>query len=155
MSQPAVKVRRPTQEDIEILAANLRDQDLAECQAAGHTDMLKVIANGVAMSTMCWAAFVDGRLACIFGVAPHGSMLSERGIPWLLGTSEIKKHRRVFVRLSRPYIDEMLRAYPYLFNAVHARNTVAMRWLKHMGFKLYAAVQVEGGEMFHPFELRA
>jgi hypothetical protein len=155
MSQPAVKVRRPTPEDIEILAANLRDQDLAECQAAGHTDMLEVIANGVAMSTMCWAAFVDGRLACIFGVAPYGSMLSERGVPWLLGTREIKTHRRVFMRLSRPYIAEMLSAYPYLFNAVHARNTVAMRWLKHMGFKLHAAVQVESGEMFHPFELRA
>ena len=132
----------------------MREQDVAECLAAGVTDLRAAVATGVKRSARCWAAFVDGELACIFGVAPMGTMLNPVGVPWLLGTDLIPKHRRIFARLSRPYIAQMLAAFPHLTNAVHAKNTVAVRWLKAMGFELQPAhAHPATGEPFHVFTM--
>lgn len=151
---PVVEMRQPTPEDIDELAANLRDQDVAECHAGGHYDLRAVIADGVRRSTHCWAATIDGKLAAIVGVAPMGSMLDSRGVPWLLGTPLIPKHRRILTKVSRAYIPVMLAAYPHLANTVHADNTVAVTWLKHMGFTVHDALPLgPRGELFHPFEM--
>lgn len=153
MSQPAVEFRRPAPADAITLAATMRAQDVAEVHATGRTDLLAVIEEGIARSTMCWAAYVDGELAAIFGCAPFGSMLDPRGVPWLLGTDLIPRHRRIFVRESRPYIARMLAAYPSLINAVHAENTVAVAWLRRMGFHLEPATPIHTGAMFHVFTM--
>lgn len=82
-------------------------------------------------------------------------MLDPRGLPWLLGTDAVPANRRALVRLTGPYIRRMLGLFPHLVNAVHARNTHAVRWLKRAGFTMHPAVEVAGGEMFHPFEMKA
>lgn len=143
-----------TPADIDELAANLRAQDLAECRAAGVQDVRAVIADGVANSLLCWTAKVDGQVACIFAVRPL-TFLGETGIPWMLGTPLVAAHARVFIKNSRPYIAQMLRAYPHLMNYVHAPNRQAIAWLKRMGFAIGPIVQAETGEMFHLFEMRA
>lgn len=150
---PQALFSKPTADDVQHLAANMRAQDVAEVRAAGHTNMLAVIEDGIRRSTMCWAAFVDGELACIFGCAPFGSMLDPRGVPWLLGTDLIPQHRRIFVRESRPYIAAMLAAYPSLINAVHAENTVAVAWLRKVGFHLEPAAPIHTGAVFHVFTM--
>lgn len=131
----------------------MRAQDVAEVRAAGHTDMHAVIASSIARSTMCWACYVDGQLAAIFGCAPFGSALDSRGVPWLLGTDLIPKHRRTLMRHARRYIARMLAAYPALINTVHAENTVAVEWLRHMGFHLEPAAPIHTGAMFHVFTM--
>lgn len=143
-----------TQADIDELAANLRPQDRAECLAGGVIDIREAIADGVANSLLCWSATVDGQVACIFGVRPL-TFLGETGIPWMLGTPLVADNARVFIKNSRPYIAQMLRAYPYLINYVHAPNRQAIAWLKRMGFAVGPIVQASTGEMFHPFEMRA
>ena len=155
MSQPAVESRAPTPEDLAHLAEHLRAQDQAELAAGGWSDFHRALEVSVERSRWAQVALVEGEPAAVFGCAELGTLLTPIGVPWMLGTELVPRHRRVLQRWARRYIETMLQDYPRLFNAVHARNTVAMRWLKHMGFKLHAAVQVEGGEMFHPFELRA
>jgi hypothetical protein len=132
----------------------MRVQDVAEVRASGRNDLRAVVDEGVRRSVMCYAVRVDGRLAAIFGLAPYGGLLSNIGVPWMLGTPEVPRHRRILARYSKPYIASMLAAYPHLINAVHARNTVAVRWLRHAGFTLHAA-QPYGphGEPFHVFEM--
>lgn len=143
-----------TAADIDELVANLRAQDRAECLAAGVTDIREAIADGVANSLLCWTGKVDGRVACILGVRPV-TFLGETGIPWMLGTPLVAANARVFIKNSRPYIAQMLRAYPHLMNYVHAPNHQAIAWLKRMGFAIGPLVQANTGEMFHPFEMRA
>ena len=140
--------------DIDELVANLRDADRLECRAAGVEDVRHAIADGVANSLLCWTAKVDGQVACIFAVRPL-TFLGEQGIPWMLGTPLVAKHARAFIKNSRPYIAQMLRAYPHLMNYVHAPNRQAIAWLKRMGFAIGPLVQANTGEMFHPFEMRA
>lgn len=148
-----VEFRPPSPADVQHLAANMRQQDVDEVLAAGHTDLRAVIEDGIKRSPMCWAAFVDGELACIFGCAPLGTLLNPVGVPWLLGTDVIQRHRRIFVRQSRPYIARMLASFTHLINAVHAENTVAVRWLRSVGFTLAPAAPIHTGAMFHTFTM--
>lgn len=152
MSALAVDLRPPAPADADELAAGLRQQDIDELNAAGHHDHRAVIADGVARSDWCLTALVGGRVACIFGVARMGTLLDPRGIPWMLGTDLVQQHRRAFVRLAPHYIQRMLQDYPHLVNVVHARNTLAVRWLQRAGFALRPPHQ-HNGEPFHVFEM--
>lgn len=152
---PEVQFSAPTAADADELVANMRHQDVTECYAAGHDDLRAVVLDGIRRSVQCWTARVDGRMAAIFGVAPYGTLTSSIGVPWLLGTPEVPKHRRILARHARPYIAGMLAVYPHLLNAVHAENTVAVHWLQRMGFKLGPAFTAPSGATFHTFEMRA
>jgi hypothetical protein len=133
----------------------MRPQDVAECRASGHTDLRAVLTDAVASSTWSVTVLVDGELAAMFGLAPLGTLIDGRAAPWLLGTHLVPKHRRVLARLAPRYIRVMLQTHPHLLNFVHARNTVAVGWLKHMGFTLGPEQpHPVTGEPFHLFEMR-
>ena len=148
MSQPAVEYRRPTDADIAELAANLRQQDVAELHALGFANLQHVVHWCVHESEWAWTARVGGGLACIFGVSPEGA-------PWMLGTDLVKRHRRNLAREAPHYIRLMLKDHPRLINRVHAANTVAVAWLRRVGFTLHPATPEPNGEMFHTFEMSA
>jgi hypothetical protein len=154
MSRPAVEFRAPGAADIDALAANMRPLDVAECQAAGVTDLRECIADGVQHSDLCWAVLIDGELAAIFGTRPLGSLLNPTAAVWLLGTPVLTANRRAFARHTPRYIRQMLQAHPHLVNFVHAENTPAVRFLRHHGFTIHEPVAVSTGAMFHPFEMR-
>lgn len=136
-----------------LLAARLRQQDRAELIAAGEGDAVAAIFEGIERSDWAFAVFVDGELACVFGLAPHQGM-RRCGVPWMLGTPLLERRRRFLARLAPAYIARMLLAYPRLFNAVHARNAVAVRWLRHIGFHVHESrPHSKTGEPFHPFEM--
>ncbi len=146
---------RPTEPgDVQILYANLRPSDLAECRAYGG-DILAGIESSVRRSMLCWTSFADGELGAIMGVAPV-SVMGGIGSPWMLGTPVLDKHHRILVRRTPDYIARMLRAFPHLVNFVHARNDSSVRWLRRLGFTLHEAQPMGPlGEPFRLFELRA
>lgn len=144
-----------TEGDIAELVANMRQQDRDELDAAGADDPEQAVVYSCAGSRFCWTARFDGKLACVFGVGTV-SHLAGIGAPWLLGTDEIRRHQRAFIKHSRPYIEKMLKVYPELYNMVDARNSRAIRWLKRMGFSLAEAQPLGPKNMpFHPFKMEA
>lgn len=149
-----VWVRYPTPADIKHIAQNLRDQDKAEALALGVTDFEQGLRQSVERSALCAVAVSEHGPVMVFGVAPSG-MLSGRAQPWAMGTDQVLHHRRALTQLSPPYIQEMLRRFPHLWNIVHARNLVSIRWLKRMGFNFPGATVDVQGEVFHLFEMRA
>ena len=156
MSQPVAEFRQPTAADIDALAAGMRQQDVAELQALGHTDLRHVVQTSVSASAWCRSVYVGDELGCIFGLAKIGTVLAPIGIPWMLGTPLVRTHRRILAKLAPAYIRAMLQEAPHLMNMVHAHNTVAVQWLKHVGFHLHPATpQGPRGEPFHLFEMTA
>jgi len=150
-----VEIRPATAQDAIDLAQGLRPADIAELHACGHSDLDEVVARSVRVSSMCWAAFVDGQIACVIGVAPL-SLLGGLGAPWMLGTPVLDKASRVLVRRTPEYISKMLGAFPHLLNYVHADNGTSVRWLKRLGFVFGEPfAHPRSGETFYPFEMRA
>ena len=68
----------------------------------------------------------------MFGVgkAPVDGM----GFPWLLGTDEITKYSKPFLRESRAFVSTIRKHYTLLVNWVSGENKEAVRWLKWLGF---------------------
>ena len=94
--------------DVDELVAYMRQQDINECWAAGQAPRNAVVA-GVEVSAWCYTLRVDGRLACIFGVAQGAPQI---GVPWLLGTPVIADQARVLIPHVMPYIQRMLADFP-------------------------------------------
>jgi hypothetical protein len=116
------------------LASNMSEADRDECMASVGLGPYRALADSLERSVAAWTGMVDdSRPVCMFGVSPM-DILGGVGSPWLLGTPEIRKHAKTFLRLNRQYVPRMLDLFPVLVNYVDARHTVAIRWLKRLGF---------------------
>lgn len=145
-----VEIRPAVLADADIVAADLRAADRAECLAAGVADVRGAIREGIEHSALCWTALVDGQPVAVFGVRAWG----DSGVPWLLGTEALVVHRRAFIRQAPTYIDLMLQAFPRLLNHVHADNTRAVLWLRRAGFTLHPThPHPATGAPFHLFTM--
>ena len=145
-----VEIRRAAPDDAERVVQAIRPIDAQEIRALGYTDLTQALRTGIATSAVCWCADdADGAVA-VFGVAPHGPLLSEIGVPWLIGTTRMRAHRRSLARLAQPYIRRMHDLYPALFNAALADNVATLAWLQRVGFTLREPV-THNGHRFVPF----
>lgn len=155
MSRSAVEFRAPREGDIEALLANLRPDDQAEVDALlGPGEIASKFPGSVDDSLLKWTVEVDGQVVCMLGLTVP-SLLADHAVPWMLGTPLVDRYRRGLVRAAPSYIARMLALYPTLLNAVDARNTKAIGWLKSVGFTLLPPqpLGVEG-RPFHIFFMK-
>lgn len=151
-----VLIREASPADAAALVADLRACDRTESEAYGFPFGTEIaISFSIRNSLKSWSAFVDGDLACIFGVGVV-SLLGGEGAPWMMGTTRLDRSSRILQRLSPPYIAEMLKLFPYLRNHVYVGNRSSIRWLQRLGFTFYPPEPFGArGKMFHPFDMRA
>lgn len=151
---PDVTIRAVRPGDLDELIANMREADRLEILGL-HTSVERAAEYSLKRSVYVAAAECEGRLVCVFGVGSMG-LLSDTGVPWLLGTHEMKRHRRDLLAHSPEYVAAMLDEYPVLRNYVDARYREAVRWLAWLGFTIHPAQPIgRRGEMYHLFEMRA
>lgn len=143
------------EEDARELAPLLRTEDRAEIAALSGKDPAALLVESVRVSWEATTYRADGALICIGGVAPL-SLIGSTGVPWLMGTDLVPKHRRAFMRHSREAMPRWLARYPTLRNVVDARYAEAIRWLRWLGFRFGEPVIVGvAGLPFLPFEMEA
>ena len=125
-------VRQSTQDDVEYLCDNLRPEDREEVLAS-HGSTREALQVGFDESEECWTITVKdtGEIAGIYGLARYDD---DMAVPWLLTTPAIKKVWLPFLRGSRKWVEEANQKYPLLTNAVDADYTVAINWLRFVGF---------------------
>ena len=146
---------RPYREgDIAALLVRARAADRDEAWAQTGMGLDRALPFSVERSRTCWTGLMDDQVACLFGVAPT-AILTRSGAPWMVATDLLEKHPMVFLRRCRPFMPTVFAGYDYLSNMVDARNTLAIQWLKWLGFTLSEA-RPEGpfSLPFHPFEWR-
>lgn len=120
-------------EHIEPVASAMREADIMEIWAASKSRPVASLKHCMAISDYMKTIIVDGKPAGMFGTTPM-SKLSGRGAVWMLGTPDIDRISKTFLRQSRKYVDEMLAPYRIIENYVDARNTRSILWLKWLGF---------------------
>lgn len=92
-----------------------------------------------------------GNPCLMMGVVPTEDPMV--GAIWLLSSDIITRHPVTFLRQSKPMLQRFHQDYPVLCNAVDARNTVHIKWLKWLGFTFINTVSGdgEGNLPFHTF----
>ena len=118
---------------VALIADKMRAADELEVWLAAHLSPHEALAASFETSVKAWTITGDGAPIGMFGVC-SANILGETGIPWLLGTDDMLKITRQFLRQSRDYVDLMNSLYPHLINFVHVENIVSLRWLMWCGF---------------------
>ncbi len=148
-----VEIREVEEGDVAVLVRNMREHDIQEVNAATHMGLRNAVQTSVIMSTYSKTGLVNDELVCMWGVCPI-SLLSGSGSPWMLGTDLITEKQRIFLRRSKPWLDDIRKDYRYLENFVDARNTMSIKWLKWLGFEMDEAEPYGiHGEPFHKFTM--
>lgn len=114
------------------------------------TTVREALDDGLKRSDWALTGLIDGEPVCMFGVAPV-SILNGEGAPWMLGTEQLEQAQVAFLRACRGVVADMERTYPRLMNVVDARNTVAIRWLRWLGFRFDESQYQIGGHAFKVF----
>ena len=142
-----------TPEDLEFIAANMDPADVAEVWAMGRKTPLEALKASAAVSREALVGLADDTPICAFGIGQR-TLMDNVGIPWLLGTPEIRKHPKIFLRASKNWVRQAARRYTRLENYVDARHTRAVKWLKWLGFTLDEPAPYGPDKMlFHRFYL--
>jgi len=125
----SVVVRSSVFDDIAAVALRMREDDVREAQAMGHSPS-EALTRGYNWSKWCMTVLVNDVPAAMFGVGSHDGI----GIVWALGTDDLT-HRAV-VEVSRVHLPRLEAEFEYLGNLVDARNEVHVGWLKRLGFEI-------------------
>lgn len=139
---------------IRSIAGRMRGADRDEVGAITDQTPLGALMASYEMSTEAKTALVNGHPEIMLGVVRDGTILSGRGVIWLLGTDAVVDHARDFLRISRPACRDFLSRYPIMWNYVDERNVVAWRWLEWLGADIGEPFDIRG-HRFARFELRA
>ncbi len=142
-------------QDLEFIAANMDPADVAEVWAMGRKTPLEALEASSKVSRETYVGLAYGVPICAFGIGQR-TLLDNVGIPWLLGTPEIRKHPRPFLRVSKNWVERAARGYTRLENWVDVRHTRAVKWLKWLGFTVEAPTPFGPDLMpFHRFHMES
>lgn len=133
-----VRVRPSLPGDSWLIRADLRQAEVNELAAIGHT-CEECLRLGMLYS-QAETIFIEEECAGMVGVM--------EGVLWGVFTKVIERYPIQFLRLSRRWIASL----GPVENYVDARNTQAVKWFRWMGFEVSQPVPYGiHGELFHRF----
>lgn len=148
-----VKIEQPTDEYLAYLSQNLRGIDVREMWLMHRYTPRIAIKSGAQLSDKCFVVTADGIPVIIFGVEGEG--LSDRASIWMLATDQIKRIQKSFLKRSRAVFLDLINDYDMVYNYVYEKNSIALRWLKWLGFNIHEAEPTGAeGALFHLVEYR-
>ena len=150
-----VTVDKATESDVDFLKSRLRASDVEEIWAAGRETPEMALMAGLKCSTACWTVKLKGEPVAMFGVARGAGVPDGFGCIWLLASDDLAKMGTTFLKLSRRFIDEMLKDYSVLFNMADDRNATSINWLRWCGADVSAPMDFGPDKRpFRYFEFR-
>ena len=129
----------------------MRQADVEEIWASDNYTPLEALMSSWKMSKYSVVITINDEPCVMMGLVIR-DMLSGNGIPWMLGTDTALKYKKKFFTEVPDVMTQMLSVCPRLYNYVHSKNKVSIKWLKWIGFTLcdpepYGCEK----ELFHKF----
>ena len=74
-----------------------------------------------------------GQVVGMYGVVPADN---KTGIIWMLGSDNLKKIKKSFLKESRTEVNGINTLFPHLWNIIDSRNELHIKWIRWCGFKI-------------------
>jgi hypothetical protein len=136
---------RATIGDVFRLWRRIRPIDREEAAAVTRIPVLLTLLWGV-LFTEAVALYAGDELLALYGVRSIGN---GQGLIWMLSTGAVVRHKRDVVDACARYVADCARRYDVLVNAVYAKNTTALRFVRRLGFHVGEPMTVRGA-VFYP-----
>lgn len=151
--QTEYQIRDATPDDAVALSLVMRQGDVDECWAAAHKKPLQALLDAMNASRDAKVCQYGDEILCMFG-SGCSVLIGGVSYPWMLSSEKLIEHRRAFLRVGKAYVELLARDFDVIKNVVDARNTVAVKWLKSLGFEIKDPIPFGPDRMpFHPFEM--
>ena len=148
-----VRFVEPTYDLIRVIADDMRQADADEVWASNRHSPTEALLSGWELSEKSVIVTVNDEPCVMIGLVIR-DILSGAGVPWLLGTENALKYKRYFLTQVPDVINEMLTICPILFNYVHSKNKISIKWLDRIGFIIDEPMPYGvDNELFHKFHL--
>lgn len=129
---PGIEVKTSKIEDCFEFGPILREDDRKEAELASGRDATSTLASSFLSSERCYSVYHKGKPLFMFGVCPYPGAINV-GVVWLLGTDEINKIPKTFLKESKEWINHMSKGYMCLTNAIWEKNKMHLKWIEHCG----------------------
>jgi len=122
------------------MAPHMRKDDVDEIWALCAMKPLEALLYSVQDSKEAFTAVLpDNEVPVLmFGLGGKANVLDKRRSIWLLGTPQISKIKRQFIKESEEYF-KTLAAGETVYNYVMPQNRASLSWLKMLGFSIMEA----------------
>lgn len=150
-----IEIKDSTLQDVRDMRLNIRKEDDLECSRMG-LDSHKAVYQSYRQAIVRKSAFIDGRLAAMWGVV--GTPLSLIGRPYFITTYQALKASPIsFARTYKKQVQELQGLFPLLENYVDATYTGAVKLLELAGFSVDKdnPIQTPHGDMFYKYSLES
>lgn len=128
-------VRPATQDDVNLLAPNLRQADILECKLNAGLEPGDALQMGLDLSAEVHSIMsAAGKPLGMFGVGR--TVMKGVGCVWMLASDRLIDYKWQFLRDSRKWVDHLHTDWPVLWNYVYAKNELHLKWLRWLGFEL-------------------
>ena len=145
----AVTLRPAIMADADIVGPRLRAIDALECAIALGLDGPEAVRACIRVSPFVLAAHegTPKEPFAVMGLAP----LPPAGTAsvWLLGTDVFDEHRKDLMRMAGAFLRECHRRYHTLVVQLAEINTKSIRFLRHLGFEPFPAMDLPDSPLIH------
>lgn len=148
-----LEIRPARAEDVAALEDRLRDEDRGEIIAAGYPDARSCLSYGLRHSLECSTVLLDGKPVAMFGLNAR-TLLGAEAMVWLLGTPDMERIKKSFMRWSRIFITVWIGRYPLLWNLVPTKYEKSLKWLRWLGASFGRTVTMGGVDFQLVFFMR-
>lgn len=139
---------------VALICDSIAPEIVRELEALSSEHYSLLIRKNIEGAMESWSVFYNDRILCIFGISSI-DLLSDTGYPWLITSTEIKKHTKIFLVGTKVVINEWMKQYSMLVQYIPSTFTAALRWLKWSGFKVGPGMNIgHGGTDIHEVTLR-
>jgi len=144
-----IVVRKTLLPDVKYIAPRLRKADLRELKANSPAKPDVALMTSVWLSNPCYTICVYGEPIGLFGLCPQKDV----GVVWMMGTDKVLQIKHTFLKASKEWLNYLLELKPVLFNFIHEKNTIHIKWLRWLGFSIISKKEGFGlnGETFYEF----
>ena len=129
-----VEIVKASYEHANYLQDHLRSTDVRECMIHGATPWRALRYPIMRKGAITFTALHKNTPACMFGVVPIRTDEFKTGSIWLLGTDEIEKHPKKFLRASKGMLKYFTERWDGLENVVPIDHCATIQWLMWLGF---------------------
>jgi len=141
-------IRESRRVDCYELSKSLKKEDVQEIFASSGNNPIQVLLRAYLYSARyCYSVVLDNKVVGMFGIT---KLRDGVGIPWLLGSNVLTQFPLAFHKETKEYLDKFMKEFKVLFNYVDQRNTIAIKWLKILGFTFTKLIH-EFGYQKKPF----
>lgn len=131
-----MEIRKAAIADITALVENIRQEDRIELEALSAKSIYEQILESFEQSTVCLTAFNSGNVVAMYGFAAP--------VIWCISAGEAENCKISFLKESKRFVAYCLTKSPVICNITDARYIRSLKWIKHLGAKIFKDYEING-----------